>query len=255
MNTDIDVRYIAPTVCRLLGVAPPDECEVEAIQEIVMSLSSKPRIALIVIDAVGESTFNTHREFAPYLSNTADSHYLTLQSVMPTITPVNFASMATGTLPITHSIREREENIFIDTLFDALRRGGRTSAVAARERSTLNLLLSSKADERAVAVNNKDSEIITCIEELLENDLFDFFWIQLLDMDDAQHTFGVQNPSAGKVLGKLDSNLCHLSDLLGELDYGIIICSDHGQHDNDDNSGGTHDGTSADDAKAVLMWQ
>jgi hypothetical protein len=43
-------------------------------------------------------------------------------------------------------------------------------------------------------------------------------------------------------------------ELLREAEYGVIICSDHGQHDDPDNSGGTHDGTSEDDAAAILMW-
>jgi len=255
MNTDIDTRCIAPTVSRLLGVDPPDECEVEAVQDIVLSLSPNPRIALIVVDSVGASTFNFHRDHAPFLSRIADNHFLPLQAVMPPVTPTNFASMATGTAPMVHSIRDREERIINDTVFDVLRRGGRTSAVAAREKSTLNLLLSSKADKKTVATHNKDSEIITGTEELLEDALYDFVWIQLLDMDEAQHTFGVRNPSAGKVFGKLDANLRNLSDLFSELDYGIIICSDHGQHDSDENAGGIHDGTSADDAEAILMWE
>ena len=254
-RTDIDVRTIAPTICRLLGVDPPDECESEAIQEIVLSLSSSPRICLIVIDAVGETTFNIHRNNASFLNSIADSHFLPIQAVMPPVTPVNFASMATGTAPMTHSIRNREESIFNDTLFDALRRGGRTSAVAAHEQSTLNMLLASKADSKTIAEHNTDSEIIKLTEEMLEQALYDFVWIQLLDMDHAQHTFGVRNPSAGKVLAKLDEKIRHLCELLEELEYGIIICSDHGQHDNDDNSGGVHDGTSDDDSQAIVMWQ
>ena len=60
-SSDIDIRYLAPTVCRLLGVPAPDECEVEAIPEVVQGLADRPRIALIIIDAVGISTVNLGR--------------------------------------------------------------------------------------------------------------------------------------------------------------------------------------------------
>jgi len=253
-DTDIDVRHIAPTVCRLLGTSAPDECEVDFIPEVVKSLSSRPRIALIVIDAVGLSTIKLHRENAPFLMRAIDEHFLALSSVFPPITPVNFASMATGVSPVMHSIRNREETVIQDTLFDSLRRGGRMSCVCARENSTLNLLLSSKADERAISRRNKDTEIVLEAEAMFERCIPDFCWVQLLDMDDAQHKFGVINPSAGKALAKLDENLKHLCEILQELEYGIIICADHGQHDGKDNTGGIHDGTSSEDVEIPLTW-
>ncbi|MFC1582632.1 alkaline phosphatase family protein, partial [Planctomycetota bacterium] len=242
-HANIDVRSIAPTVCKLLGVAAPDECEVESVPEVIQALSERPRIAVIVLDAVGIATINLHREQAPFLMEQVDLNFLPMRAVFPTITPVNFASMATGVSPVTHSIRDREETIIHDTVFDALRRGGRSSAVSARQSSSLNLLLSNKADTRIVSQNNQDREVIDQVENLLETEIPDFVWVQLLDMDDAQHKFGVINPSAARALGKLDRNLKHLCAIFHDLEYGIIICADHGQHDKDDNSGGTHDGT------------
>ncbi len=251
---DIDVRHLAPTICALLGVPAPDECEVETIPEVVKGLSSRARIALIVIDAVGISTLNLHRENAPFLMELTEENFLQMRSVYPPRTPVNFASMATGVSPVTHSIRDREETIVQDTVFDTLRRGGRTSGTAARTHSSLNILLSQRADFRTVSRNDMDSEVITAAENMLEEHQPDFFWAHLLDMDDAQHTFGVINPSAGKAFGKLDSNLKHLCSLLLELQYGIIICADHGQHDRDENKGGTHDGTHTEDSAIPLTW-
>ena len=96
--------------------------------------------------------------------------------------------------------------------------------------------------------------MISSAEELLEEEVPDFFWAHLLDMDDAQHKYGVINPSAGVAFGKLDENIRHLCALLRELQYGIILCADHGQHDLKDNQGGTHDGTSAEDSAVPLTW-
>jgi len=252
--SSVDMRAIAPTVCRLLGVAPPDECEAGPVHEAVRSLSSYPRLALVVLDAVGESTLENHPDAAPFLQAITRVHLLHLAAFHPPTTPVNFASMATGLSPLIHSIRHREESIFHDTVFDALRRGGRTTAVGARRTSTLNILLGAKADEKIISIHDTDEEIVDAAEALLEEMMPDFFWFQFLDMDDAQHTYGTQSASTARVFTRTDTRLRHLCELLGELEYGVIICSDHGQHDREDTGEGTHDGTDPADTRAILTW-
>ena len=254
MDTDIDVRCIAPTVCRLLGVEAPDECEVEPVSPIVRDLAIHARLALIVMTSVGIDNFNIHRENAPFISRLFDSNCISMRSVFPIETSSNFASMATGVSSVIHSIRHPQESIIQDTLFDSLRRGGRTSALIAREQSSLNTLLASKADRAIIIPQKIDSLLINAIEQLFEEVLPDFIWIQFLDMDDSQHRFGVNNPSAGKTLARMDTHIMHLYEILKELHFGIILCADHGQHDHTNKEGGVHDGTEHSDSLVPLGW-
>ena len=173
----LDMRCIAPTVCRLLDAAPPDDAEAAPVLEIVQALAGRPRIALIVLDAVGLATLRVHPEAMPCLNRAMRSACRPLRAVYPPVTPVNFATMATGLSPARHGIRDRAEKLTGDTVFDALRRGRRTSATAGRAASTLNILLAAKADRTVIAASNRDADVVRDTAGLLARPLLSQFAI------------------------------------------------------------------------------
>ena len=153
------MRSIAPTVCRILGTRPPKFSEVPPLIEAVESMSHVQRLVVVVIDALGVSTWAASRLETPTLNAIANRHLLHIRSMMPTITPVNFATMLTGASPDMHTIKDRAETLNLETIFDVLREKRLTSATAARALSSLGILISPHADEPGIGKTNTDDEV------------------------------------------------------------------------------------------------
>jgi len=117
---EYDMRSVAPTICIVLGVRPPASNEVEAIEEVVETMGAVERLAVVVIDAFGASTWAATRMEVPTFNALANRHLLHIRSLMPTITPVNFATMLTGAHPDNHMIRDRTERLTLETVFEVL---------------------------------------------------------------------------------------------------------------------------------------
>ena len=76
---------------------------------------------------------------------------LPMLSVMPSVTPVCFASMYTGVMPEVHGIRAYEKPVLkCETLFDAALAAGRRVAIVSTEGDSISkifLILSEKRDK------------------------------------------------------------------------------------------------------------
>ena len=131
MEDCYDMRSVAPTICKILGVRPPSSVETGPHEEVVRTMGHQERLVVVVIDAFGVSTWTAIGKETPTFNAIADRYLLQLRSLMPTITPVNFATMLTGAGPDAHGIRDRTEELDLEHVFDVLREEGKSSATAA----------------------------------------------------------------------------------------------------------------------------
>jgi predicted AlkP superfamily pyrophosphatase or phosphodiesterase len=256
MSLGKDMRSMAPTVSAILGLRPPRSSEVGPLLEVVESMEPSCRLAVVVIDALGVSTWTNARTETPALNALANRRLLHLRSVMPTITPVNFATMLTGTSPDIHTIKDRTEELSLETIFDALREKGGTSATAARALSSLGMLISPHADEAGIAESNTDEGVTRLALEALGRGI-DLLWVQLLDVDDAGHAHGPQSPRSVVAVKRADAHLREIALGAREGGYGLIVLADHGQHTAVDDGGnvyGTHGTEMEDDVYVPLVW-
>jgi predicted AlkP superfamily pyrophosphatase or phosphodiesterase len=256
MSLGKDMRSVTPTVCAILGLRPPRSSEAEPLLEVVESIGLSGRLAVVVIDTLGVSTWINARTETPTLNALANRRLLHLRSVMPTITPVNFATMLTGASPIIHTIRDRTEELKLETIFDALREKGGSSATAARVRSSLGILISPHADEPGIAESNTDDEVAALALEALGRGV-DLLWVQLLDVDDAGHAYGPQSSRSVAAVKGADSHLREFVLTAKEVGYDLIVLADHGQHTAVDDNGkkyGTHGTEMNDDVYVPLVW-
>ena len=256
MAHDYDMRWVAPTVCRILGVRTPKQAETGSMEEVVGTMGGQERLAVVVIDAFGASTWAATRAGTPTFNALANSHTLNLRSVMPTVTPVNFATMLTGASPEAHKIRVRTEELLLETVFDVLREGGMTSATAARALSSLGMLISPHADRPGIAESNLDSEVTSLALKALVDGAH-ILWVQLLDVDDAGHQHGPLSPQGIAAAHMADDHLREIAAAAHEGAYGLIVLADHGQHAvtrEDGSLGGWH-GTDVDeDVNVPFVW-
>jgi len=224
-----DMRCVAPTVSRVLGVRPPSSSEKGPHLEAVKTLEATDRLAVVVVDAFGLSTWRAVMDRTPCFNSLHSAHGATINSVMPSITPVNFATMLTGASPVSHGITNREQPLKLETIFHVLRGEGMASATAARVLSSLGILVSPHADRPGIASSNTDDEVMRIALKALEDEA-SLLWVQLLDVDDAGHAYGPLSVEGREAASRADSNLRRILSSAYRGGYSAIVLADHGQH-------------------------
>ncbi len=255
-----DMRNLAPTVAALLGVRLPAGAEVGPVSEVVAYLGSVQRLAMVVIDAFGLATWDYTRDHCPTVNALAAGRWLIIHSVLPAITPVNFATMVTGASPRSHSIRARTERLEMETLFHVLQSEGRPTAAVGRALSTVGILLAPFADSRGVAESNEDEEVLDLGLRILREDEPDYFLLQFLAVDSASHRYGPFSPENTWAAAETDAHLRVLIEQLAVQDYSLLLLADHGQHTASPEQQrpghiGTHDGSMEEDVRVPLIWR
>ena len=252
------MRAVGPTVCALLGVEIPRRAEEEPVAEVVEVLAGAGRIAHIVIDAFGIATWKCHANVSHMFNRLAGVRQWELQSVLPAATAMNFATIATGASPETHTIRSREEQLTLDTTFARLREAGKTSAVCGRALSTAGILLAPHSDHPGVAGSNTDKEVMELLVARAAEGV-DYILAQLLDIDEAGHRDGPFGLLTHQAVGRTDYRLRNMVRAAAEGGYALILQADHGQHDVEPEDGapegmkGTHSGRRQEDVRVPFI--
>jgi predicted AlkP superfamily pyrophosphatase or phosphodiesterase len=254
-NDEYAMIDIAPTVSAVLNLPAPAQSWGVPIQEIVTDLNHEDRIALIVPDALGLFAWNLWHDQMPCLQSLHNRHSIVLRSVMPSITPVNFSAMVTGNDVSGHGVLTFEDSFACETLFDVVRRTGGKSAGVGLDGYTGSELLGRFADIWGNAGKGDDANIEEKILEIVDLHQPEFIIAQLGKVDDVFHQYGPSSPLVVPMLKDLDGRLDRLVSYLNSHAYGVIILSDHGQHDVDEEDlRGTH-GTDSDiDCLVPCTW-
>jgi len=239
---------VAPTVSAILNLPAPKDATGKAIPEIVSGLKGCKHVAIIATDALGMFAWNLWRHEMPYLRSLHARNSVVLRSVLPSITPVNFATMVTGTDRDGHGIHSRRHDFECQTLFDIVRASGGKSAGIGIHDYTGSALLGRFADICGNVGDGSDDDIADKIIEISSNGAPEFMIAQLGRVDDVFHEHGPSSPKVVPMLRETDVRLKRLVDHLKPLGYGVIILSDHGQHDVLDALPGEHKGNHGTDS-------
>ncbi len=222
---------IAPTVSAVLHLPVPAQAKGRLIEPVAKSMVGKRRVAVLALDAFGLFAWNLWEAEMTYLRSLHARHSMILRSVMPSITPVNFATMVTGTDQAGHGVMARTDPFACETLFETVRRSGNKSAGIGIDDYTGTALLGRYADICGNAGEGSDDTVAERTMEIAERDEPMFLIAQLGRVDDVFHKYGPSSPEVVPMLRDSDRRLMRFVERLGRLDYGIIILADHGQHD------------------------
>jgi hypothetical protein len=141
MDTERSMMDVAPTVSACLGLPSPAQAKGLPIEAIVDDLARVPRLAVLAPDALGMYAWKLWKAEMPWLTDRLAHKGLTLRSVMPSITPVNFATMVTGTDLAGHGVGTLRDAFACETLFDVVRKaGGRSAGIGLHGWSGCELL-------------------------------------------------------------------------------------------------------------------
>lgn len=161
---------------------------------------------------------------------------LPMLSVMPSVTPVCFASMYTGVMPDVHGIKKYEKPVLTtDTLFDACLRAGKKAAIVSTAGDSISkIFLEREMDyfiyDTVAAVNEKALSLI-------EADAYDLLVIYNGNYDGTMHKCGTESSEA---LDALRQNVAYYTELVEKIrtclkEHNVLygFCPDHGCHEID----------------------
>lgn len=241
----ISMTQLAATVSDIIVIEPPKQAaeKIDWLSELLKSYArgKVDRTVLYNPDAVAMWLFQNYTaDFAPVLKHTQVS--VPLITVMPSVTPVCFASMYTGTLAEVHGIEKYEKPVVtIDSLFDALIRAGKRVAIVAVKGSSMAKIFAGK--ELDYFIMTYDEEVAQKAVELVEQDEYDFISVYTQEYDDAMHLTGTESEPSLEAMNNQINIFKKLADAI-DKNYEkhntlLCFCPDHGVHTNE-NGGGTH---------------
>lgn len=256
----LSITGVAAALCQAMGVEAPNQAE-EAIQPLTQLVKDRAkagrvdRIFMYNPDAIALWLYQKYTmKFAPVLRHTQLS--LPLHTVMPSVTPVCFASLYTGAQPVVHGIRKYEKPVVrTDTVFDALLCAGKRIAILADTDCSI---------ARIFLERNMDYFIYDTIEEinaqalkLIEQDQHDMIVVYHTDYDAIMHKNGTE---AAVSLQALDADVAAFDCFAQAIqkywkqhDTLLGFAMDHGCHDID-NGCGSHGLDMAEDLNIMHFY-
>ena len=255
---EFSMTDVAPTVSTILGLPTPAQATGSVISSVVDDLADRERVALLAPDALGDFAWQQWQDSMPYLKSLHAERSIILRSIMPSVTPVNFACMVTGADLSVHGVRAKEQTFQCETLFDVIRSAGGKSAGVGLTGYTGDQLLGRHADFWGNAGEGSDDDVASKVIEVVDRDAPQFVIAQLGRVDDAFHKYGPSSPSVVPTLSGTDARLERLVTHLKPMGYGVIILSDHGQHDlpeaTQGGKRGGHGTDSPEDCRVPCTW-
>lgn len=197
------------------------------------------RIFMYNPDAIANWIYDKYSSYFNEVKKYTDIE-LPLCSVMPSVTPVCFATMYTGTQPEIHGIRKYEKPVLkTDSIFDALIRAGKKSAIVAESKSSMSMIYLEK--DMDYFIYDTIEEVNTKAKDLIAEDKYDFIAVYNGDYDSTMHKFG---PEGEIPLSKLNLN-CEtfkefallIKEKWKKHNTLIGFAMDHGCHEIDGESG------------------
>jgi len=252
---EYSMTRVAATVAGALGLRSPERAEPADIPEISADLAGSQRLAVLAPDALG---LHSLRHFAldlPFLGALCDRRMVVLRSVMPSITPVNFATMVSGCDLEGHGVRSKELDFGCETLFEVLAEAGRVGAGCGRPGYTGSELLARCAQINGTSELPDDAAIEEVVLRIAREVRPDFVIAQIGGTDDHFHRFGPRGEGARPKVRETDDRLKRMCADLSGHGYAIIMLADHGQHETGDPAHmGSHGTDSDEDCLVPCTW-
>ena len=235
-----ELTGIAASITGALGVAAP--AQAAPALEIMKKFTEGKGIDRVLMynpDAVGLWLFGKYTEiFAPVMLNTQLT--LPLKTVMPSVTPVCFATMYTGALPDVHGIKAyRKPVVKTDSVFDALIRAGKKPCIVSTGEDSMSKIFLEREMDYFI-VDTPDEANAKAVE-LIKEDKYDLICVYNANYDSTMHKVGPEGEEALDALRHNSAAFEMLADAVKEnwKSHTTLIgyAPDHGCHEVDGGSG------------------
>lgn len=250
-----NIRSVCSTLCALFGVPPLTDAP--AMDEVLDLLpgSRADRVFMYNPDAVAWWVWEKYRPLFDPAAET-DPLVLRMGSVMPSVTPVCFASMYSGLMPAEHGIRSYTKPVLtVDTIFDALIAKGLKPAICSTGTDSISLIFKNR--EMDYFIFDTPDEVNAKAAELIRADRHDLIVAYNGNYDTVMHGHG---PQAEESLAALSHNaasflsLCRTAgEAWADKRWAAAFATDHGCHTLPDGRG-THGSDLEEDMNVVHLW-
>lgn len=237
MFNTYSMTQLSATISNAMGVMPPKQADhsipiVDAYVDQVLGKKRADRVLIYNPDCVGMWLYQKYPDlFKPVVLNTQLT--VPVSTVNPSWTPVCFGTMYTGVLPEVHGIQGYVKPVIkVDSLFDALPRGGKKVAlVADKDSSMAKIFLQRPID---YYIESYDDTVTEKALELVKEDKYDAVIVYNQEYDDMIHR---TTPEAPKAMAALKHHLRDFDRLTTAVKkywkgHDTLVCwaSDHGNH-------------------------
>lgn len=197
------------------------------------------RIFMYNPDAIAEWIYDKYPQMFGEVKQRSDIE-IPLCTVMPSVTPVCFATMYTGAQPERHGIKGYVKPVIkIDTIFDALIRSGKKAALVSTTGDSMSKIFLEREMDYYIYDTVEQVNAKAC--ELIIANQYDFIAVYNANYDEYMHKYG---PESNEALGELRCNVRTFgmfSELINEhwKKHNTLVgfAMDHGCHEIDGNCG------------------
>ncbi len=159
------------------------------------------------------------------------------QTVLPSVTLINHASMLGGMSPLKHGITWNTYNanderlINGPTLFSLAKQAGFSTAMVVGKPKLEQLVLPGSVDDYSYA-GFTDQQVVDKVLLVIENGLPDILFVHLPDVDSLGHAMGWMHPNQIQTITATDALIGEIINSLERNNYLdnilLIVTSDHG---------------------------
>ena len=244
MKNSISLDTVCSALTYAMGInAPEDSAErnlaiTKYVDEILLG-EKVDRVFMYNPDAIAEWIINKYPELFTQMSANTEIE-VPLKSVMPSVTPVCFATMYTGTQPQVHGIQSYTKPVIsIDTIFDALIRAGKRPVILSYGNSSISKIFLER--DMDYFILETEDEVNAKAAELIMKDSYDFYVVYNGNYDTSMHKNG---PESINALSEIRAN-CRSFAMFAALikehwkDHNTLLgfAMDHGCHEIDGHNG------------------
>lgn len=239
------------TICAALtyamGVEPPsisaapNKDLVEYIDKIFEG-EKCDRILMYNPDAIAQWIYEKYAYYCKEAKHYTDIE-IPLCSVMPSVTPVCFATMYTGSQPEVHGIRKYTKPVLtVETIFDAMIKAGKKCAIiTSGDCSVSKIFLERQVDYFHYAKGDSVNRANAMAAEVIIKDQHDFVVVYNGNYDSVMHKFGPESMEAISELRANSIDFATISNLV-ERNWSahntlVGFAMDHGCHEIDGGCG------------------
>lgn len=205
----------------------------------VLGTARADRVFMYNPDAIAQWISEKYPQFLEAANGETDLK-LPLCAVMPSVTPVCFGTMYTGTQPAVHGIKKYTKPVItVDSLFDALIRAGKRAVIIGDKTCSMGKIYLER--EMDYFLFDTVEEINAKAAELILSDTYDFIAVYNGNYDSQMHKTG---PESAEALGELRANAHAFATLTALIESHwkahrtlVGFAMDHGCHEIDGGCG------------------
>ena len=193
MKNEFSLDTICASLAYAMGIEPPEHAApanplLKTYIDEKLGGKKADRVFMYNPDAIGQWIYEKYPELLSEATENSDVQ-IPLCTVMPSVTPVCFATMYTGAQPAVHGIRKYEKPILkIDTLFDALIRSGKKAAIVSQRECSMSIIFQNRAMDYFIYPTIAESNAKAA--ELILSDQYDFIALYNKNYDAVMHKKG-----------------------------------------------------------------